>query len=103
MYAMENAPISAGRKKAVSYVDENRKLDARFCVKGFREFVEPNASAPTVQLQRIRLRLDVIAYRRWNFRAMGVSGAFPMSGHLKRDAYVKLPEVEKMAMRRGSY
>ena len=91
MYAMENAPISAGRKKAVSYVDENRKLDARFCVKGFREFVEPNASAPTVQLQRIRLRLAVIAYLKWNFRVMDVSGAFLRSGLLARQAYTKLP------------
>ena len=55
LYTMGNRPFSAGHKKAGAYVDENRKLDARFCVKGFQEFAGPNASAPTVQLQSIRL------------------------------------------------
>ena len=53
--------------KTSAYVEENRKLDARFCVTGFQEFVETNASAPTVQLQSIRLVLSVISYRRWHF------------------------------------
>ena len=68
MFAHEvgNKPIVAGRKKTGSYVDGNRKLDARFCVTGAREYAGPNASAQTVQLQIIRLRLDVIAYQKWN-------------------------------------
>ena len=80
-YAVGNKPISGGRKKAGSYVGENRKLDAIFCVKGPRKFAAPNASAPTVKLQRIRLFLDVIAYRKWNFRAIDVSRAFLRSEH----------------------
>ena len=69
-------PISAGRKKGGAYVDGNRKLGARLCVKGRRGFAGSNASAPTVQLQIIRLRLDVIAHRKWDFRASDVTGAF---------------------------
>ena len=72
-------PISAGHTKTGAYVGANRKFDARFCVKGFPEFAETNASAPTSQLQSIRVVLAAIAYRRWDFRAMGASRAFLMS------------------------
>ena len=91
-YAMTNKPISAGHTKTGAYVGEDRKLEAVFRVKRFQEFVETHASAPTVQLQIIRLLLAVIGYRKWNFRAIGVSGEFPRSGALKRDAYAKLPD-----------
>ena len=60
---MGNKPISAGHTKTSAYVAENRKLDARVGVEGFQEFVETNASAPAVQLQRIRAVLDVVADR----------------------------------------
>ena len=73
-----------------------RKLDARFRVNGFQEFVEVNASAPTAQLQGIRLFLDVIVSRKWNFRATDVSRAFSSSVPLKRDACLELLDgVEK--------
>ena len=90
--AVANKPISAGHTKTSAYVDENRKLDARFGVKGFREFVETNASDPTVQLQSIRAVLAVIAYRMWNFRAMDVSRVFSRSVPLKLDTYAKPPD-----------
>ena len=37
------------------------------------------------------MRLAVIAYRKWNFRVMGVSRALLGSELLERDAYVQLP------------
>ena len=92
VYTRENKPISDGHTKTGAYVGEDRKLEAVFRVKRFQEFVETHASAPTVQLQIIRLLLAVIGYRKWNFRAIGVSGEFPRSGALKRDAYVELPD-----------
>ena len=92
-YAMTNKPISAGHTEKGTYVDENRKLDSGFCVKGFQEFAEPNASAPKVQLQIARVVLAVIVYRRRNCRALGVSGSFLRSGPLKRDAYAKPHDV----------
>ena len=96
VYTVKNKPISAGRRKPVPVLMKNRKLDARFRAKCFQEFAESNASAPTVQLQIIRLCLSLIAYRKWNFRVSDVSRAIPRSEHLKREAYVKLPEgVEK--------
>ena len=61
------------------------KLDAVFCVEGFREFAETNASAPKVELQRIRAVLALIAYRWWGFRAMDVPMAFSRPGPLKLD------------------
>ena len=73
---MGSKPISAGHTKTSAYVGENRKLDSRFRVEGFQEFAETNASAPAVQLQSIRAVLAVIAYRRWNFRAIDVSRSF---------------------------
>ena len=76
MYTIKNKPITDGRRKTGAYLDENRQLDDRFCVEGFQEFVEPNASAPKVQLQIIRLFLSVIAFRKWDFRVMDVSRAF---------------------------
>ena len=93
---MENKPIPAGHAKTGTYVGEGRKLDAIFCVSGFQEFVETNASAPTVKLQIIRAVAAVIAYRKLNFRAMDAPCAFLMDGHLKREEYAKLPDgVEK--------
>ena len=62
------------------------------CVMGFREFVDSNASAPTVQLQNIMVVLSVIAYRKWDFRAMDVSSAFLTCGHLERETYAELPD-----------
>ena len=94
--AVGNKPLSAGHAKTCTYVDENRKLDAIFCVKGSQEFVETNASAPPVQLQSVRLFLAVIGYRKWNFGEMGVLIAFLRPCPLKRDTYAKLPDgVEK--------
>ena len=84
-------PISAGHTETCAYVGENRKLDSGFRAKGFREFVETNATAPAVQLQIPRSVLAVIAYRRWNFRAVDVSRGFLRSGPLKSDTYAKLP------------
>ena len=92
-YTVENKPISAAYAKKGAYVGENRKLDSRFGVKGFQEFAATNAAAPTAPLQIIMLVLDVIAYRKWNFRVMDVSRAFRMSEPLKRDTYVKLSDV----------
>ena len=88
----QNKPISAGYEKTGAYLDESRKLDARFRVKGFQELVEANAAAPTVQLQSIRIALAVIAYRRWNFRVMDVSRAFLRSKPLMRNTFAKLPD-----------
>ena len=88
----KNKSLSAGYEKTGAYLDENRKLDARFCVKGFQELVEANAAAPTVQLQSIRIALAVIAYRGWNFRVMDVSRAFLRSKPLGGNTYVKLPD-----------
>ena len=63
VYTVGNKPIASAHTKTGAYVGENRKSDAIFCVTGSHEFVEQNASAPTVQLQSIRVVLDVIAYR----------------------------------------
>ena len=102
-YAVKSNPISAGHTKTGTYVDENRKLDAILCVKGLGKFAEANASAPTAQLQIIRVALAVIAYRMWDFRAMGVARSFLRSGPLKRDAYARLPGgVEKGNVARGN-
>ena len=79
VYAVENRPLSAAYAQTGAYVDENRKLDARYCVNGFHEFSDTDASAPTVQLQIIMVVLAVIAYRKWDFRVMDVSRAFPRS------------------------
>ena len=76
VYAVANKPISDCYTKSGAYAGAYRKLDARFRVKGFQEFAETNASPPTVQLQRIRAVLALIANRRWNFRAVDVSISF---------------------------
>ena len=94
VFTIKNKPISVGHKKTGAYLDENRKLDAGFYVKGFREFAESNAYATTVQFQSIRLLLAVIAFRKWDFRAMDVSRAFMRSEPFKRGTYVQLPKKE---------
>ena len=93
VYTVVNKAISAGYIKTGAYIGENRKLDARFRAKCSQEFVETNAAAPTVKLQIICLALAVIWYRKWNFRAMGVSREFLRSGPLKRDTYAKPPDA----------
>ena len=93
-YTIKNKPIDAGRKKTGTYIDGNRKLDARFCVEGFREFAEPNASAPTVQLQSIRLFPSIVAFRKWDFRVMDVPMELLGSEPFKRGTYAQLPKKE---------
>ena len=93
VYTRENKPISDGHTKTGACVEENRKLDSRFRVKCFQEFVKTNESAPTAQLQIVRLLLAVIGYRKWNFRAVDVSRAFLRSVASKRDTFAKLPDV----------
>ena len=85
-------PISADPKRACPYVGENRELDLRFRAKWHQEFADPIASAPTVQLQIVRLRSDVIARRKWDFRAIDVSSAYLRSGRLELDTYFQLPK-----------
>ena len=93
---MGDKPLSASYAKAGAYVDGNMELGGIFRVKCFHEFAGTNASAPTVQLQRIMVLLAVIAYREWDFSVTDVSRAFSTSGSLKRDTYVQLPGgVEK--------
>ena len=94
VYTIKNKQIAAGHKKTGAYLDENRKLDAGFCVKGFQEFVGSNEYAPTVQLQSIRLCLAVIAFRKCDFIVMDVSMAFLRSEPLKMDTYVQLQKKE---------
>ena len=54
MYAAKRNPSEAGLTKTEAYVDGPRRLDARFCSKGFQEDVDANAPAPTSQLQSLR-------------------------------------------------
>ena len=89
--------------KTGAYLGENRKPGERFCAKGFQEVVEKNAASPTVQLQSIRIVLAVIAYRKWNFRVMGVSRAFLRSELLEMETYAKLPEGVEQGMWPGNY
>ena len=89
--------------KTDAYLDESGKLDARFCVKGFQELVGENAAATAVQLKSVRIVLAVIAYRKWNFRVMGVCRDFLRSEPLERGAYAKLPEGVEQGVRPGNY
>ena len=93
VYTIKNEAISTGHKRNGAYIDENRKLDAIFCVKGRRDFAGPTESPPTVQLQSLRLWIAVIAYRKWDFRVTGAPMAFLRSEPLKRDTYPQLPKV----------
>ena len=72
-------------------------------MKGFQEVVGKDAASPTVQLQSIRIALAVTAYRKWNFRVVGVSRAFLRSEPLGRDTYAKLPEGAEQGMWPGNY
>ena len=103
VYAVQNKPISAGHTKTGAYVDENRKLDARFRVTGFQELVETNASAQTAQLQSIMVVFAATACRRWDIRAMDVSRTFLRSAPLKRATYAKFPGGAEKAIWHGSY
>ena len=91
-YAAKNKPIAAGRAKAGTYLGENRKFDDRFRVKCPQESADANASSPPAQLQSIMVFVAVIAYRRWDFRAMDVSRVFLMDEPLERAKYVELKD-----------
>ena len=95
---MGNKPISAGHAKTGEYVGENRKLYDMSCVKGPQEFAETNASSPTVPLQIIRVVLGVIAYRKWDFRAMNVSRTLLRSEPLKSETCAKPPQWAEKEM-----
>ena len=62
-----------------------------------------NASAPTIQLQIMRVCLAVTAYRKWNFRVMVVSRALLRSEPLKRDTYAHPPKGWEERTRLGNY
>ena len=55
VYAMGDKPIKAGHKRAGSYIDESRKLDARFCVGRLREYAARDTSTPTIQLPSLMI------------------------------------------------
>ena len=93
VYAVGLSRFPLAKPKRGRMLMKNRQLDAIFFVKCFQEFSETNASVPTVQLHRILVALAVIAYRRWDFRAMDAPGDFLRSEPLKRDTYAKLPDV----------
>ena len=74
-YAVKRKPLKAGHVKTEAYIDSERRLDGRFCAKGFQEAVSTN-DVPTAQLQSLRAPLSVISYRKWNFRVVDVYMVF---------------------------
>ena len=76
VYTIKHKPLNAGRVKTEAYIDNQRRIDARFVVGGFQESIGPNDSAPEAQLRILRFSLQVVSYRKWNFRVMASSGPF---------------------------
>ena len=50
-------------------IDEERKLEANLLLKRSQEF-KKIPKGPTIQLQSLRVRLAVIAYRKWDFKIL---------------------------------
>ena len=51
-----------------SCIDEERKLEAKLLLKGSQGFKRNSPKEPKIQLQSLRGRLSVVAYRKWNFK-----------------------------------
>ena len=85
-----------------AYVDDTRRLDARFCAK-FAQGEIGGRFPPTSQLQSLGVFLSVIAYRKWNFTALCVSREFPKTNPIGRWIYVYKPlsSGEKIPETRG--
>ena len=66
VYTTKQKPSGEGHTKTEAYVDDQRRLDSRSCVKGFQEASGANVHAPTAQLQSSRAPLSEIAFRKWN-------------------------------------
>ena len=74
-YTINHKPLKAGNVKTDACINNQRGLEARFCVKGFQESICTTASCPTAQLQSLRVSLSLIAYREWGFSVMTVPRA----------------------------
>ena len=44
VYTAKHNPVKDGHARTDAYIYDPRRLDARFCVRGFQEAVGPNAS-----------------------------------------------------------
>ena len=76
LYTIKHKPPKAGHVKSESYIDNERRLDARFLLKVYQVDNGANDSTPTSQLRSLRAFLAAISYRKWNFRAMDVIERF---------------------------
>ena len=50
VFAIKHKRSTDGLAKTDAYIDNRSRLDARFCVKGFRGAIDTNSSFPTARL-----------------------------------------------------
>ena len=75
-YAIKHKFVDAGHGKTEACIDNERRLDSRFCVKGFREAIGENDAARASQFRGLGVLIEAISCRKMNFRVAVVSRAF---------------------------
>ena len=96
---MKHNQLKEGRIKTGSYVDDERRLDARFTRKAI-ERSRGNASAPKAQLQSCRVFVSPIAYTKCNFSANDAPLAFLKPNPIDREISVGTPVFSDKIKRR---
>ena len=92
VYKIKRKQLKGGHIVTGACIDEKRKLVERLCLERSQEFANKNSTESTIQLQSLRGCLTVIAYRRWNFRALVVP-----NGSIKQEkqglaTYIQFPK-----------
>ena len=72
-------------------IDEERKLEAKFLLKG-SQGKENSAKETKIQLQSLRGRLSVVAYRKWNFETLVLEKKSPILENRTVITYVQPPK-----------
>ena len=85
VYAMKHNPLKAAPTKTEAYTDDQRWRDALLGVEVFQESSGGGGFFANSTIKSLIVLLSSIAYRKWNFRVMGVLGAFLQSNPLDRD------------------
>ena len=64
VYIIKHKPLKSGHAKTEAYIDSQRRLDARMCVKGLQEEIRTKSPPPTAQLRGLSVSLEVVSYRK---------------------------------------
>ena len=72
------------------------KIKARYCLRGFKEYVKPRSDSPTVDRVSTKLLYAIAGNEGWRMESIDVTAAFLQGSELDREIFVQPPKEAKM-------